>query len=448
MPREKVAAGLRCLILITVFVMARTSPGPRNALFDVVISFGAAYVLVSTFLPWGRYDMRRAALAMLSADIVLITALIYSQSGVYSEYYLLYYLPILHASVRLDFRDAVGTCLLSAASYFLIGLVHGPDVTVTTTVISRVLTFTVSAALMAGFFVMLSREQRAYHRLNRYYQDAMQAKSEFLSRVSHEFRTPLTAIVGFSQLLYEHDEALDENRKREYLVIVREQSQHLARMIEDMLALSRVDEGAMVLKRQPTHLPDVVESALMLLDHPGDRERVEISQEPRTRAVWADRSKAEHVLARLLHAALTLSGESAQVSVRIGPAVDDEFVQVTIQTSEWEATEEDVEPLLAREEIASVKARRSGKHLGLAASRALVELHDGRIWVEDNAGAGAAVCFTLPAHRAQETGPEVIVGLGADSSMAGAEANGEGHDRGRRPVRAEAHAGQSGTVGG
>ncbi len=319
MPREKVAAGLRCLILITVFLMARAQDGGHSRLFDLVISVGAAYVLVSSFLPWSRYDPRRSTLTMLAADIMLITALIYADAGIYSEYYLLYYLPILHASVRLNFRDAVGTSLLSAASYLLIGLVRGSEATVTTSVISRVLTFTISASVMAGFFVLLSREQRAYQRLNQYYQEAIAAKSEFLSRVSHEFRTPLTAIVGFTQLLYEHESGLDPDRKREYLVIVREQSQHLARMIEDMLDISRIDEGRLVLKREAVYLPDVIESALLQLDHPEERERVQISVEPRTRTVWGDPNELEQVMARLLDTALGLAGDSAPVAVRIGP---------------------------------------------------------------------------------------------------------------------------------
>jgi signal transduction histidine kinase len=443
MPREKVAAGLRCLILITVFLMARAQDGGHSRLFDLVISVGAAYVLVSSFLPWSRYDPRRSTLTMLAADIMLITALIYADAGIYSEYYLLYYLPILHASVRLNFRDAVGTSLLSAASYLLIGLVRGSEATVTTSVISRVLTFTISASVMAGFFVLLSREQRAYQRLNQYYQEAIAAKSEFLSRVSHEFRTPLTAIVGFTQLLYEHESGLDPDRKREYLVIVREQSQHLARMIEDMLDISRIDEGRLVLKREAVYLPDVIESALLQLDHPEERERVQISVEPRTRTVWGDPNELEQVMARLLDTALGLAGDSAPVAVRIGPGGDgEEEVQASIHVPEWDSQEEKLAPLADTSDHHLTLARSSGKGLGLVVARALIELHQGRIWVEEDQVAGAAICFVLPAYRVKQAGPEVIVGSGA----AGAEANGEGHDRGRRPVRAQAHAGQPESV--
>lgn len=446
MPREKVAAGLRCLILLTVFVMARAQNAPHSRLFDIVVSVGGAYALVTSFLPWARYDVRRSTLAMLAVDIMLITMLIYADSGIYSDYYLLYFLPILHASVRLNFRDAIGTSVLSAASYLLIGLLQGTDSTVTTSVISRVLTFTASSSLMAGFFMLLSREQRAYHQLNKHYEDAIKAKSEFLSRVSHEFRTPLTAIVGFSQLLYEHEATLDPARQHEYLVIVREQSQHLARMIEDMLDLSRIDEGRLVLKRDALQLSDVVESAFMLLDHPEDRERVEVSVEPRTRTVWADKNEMEQVLARLLHAALRLADRSDTVAVRIGPGVEDDAVEVSIHVPRCDESEEALAPLLDDTSALALQRRATSKGLGLAAAKALIELHGGRVWVEENYDTSVAISFVMPVCQPKETGPEVIVGTTSRVGSAGAEAHGEDHDRGRRPVRAQAHAGQPESV--
>jgi two-component system cell cycle sensor histidine kinase PleC len=445
-PRDRVAAGLRCLILVTVFAMARLQATPHSRLFDIVVVVGAIYVVVSSFLPLSRYDPRRSTMAMLAIDIMLITMLIYADSGIYSDYYLLYFLPILHASLRLNFRDAVGTSVLSAMSYLLIGLLEGTGSTVTTSVISRVLTFTLSASLMAGFFIMLSREQRAYQQLNKHYEDAIQAKTEFLSKVSHEFRTPLTAIVGFSQLLYEHKDELDPTRQQEYLVIVREQSQHLARMIEDMLDLSRIDEGRLVLKRDAVHLADTVDAALMLLDHPEDRERVEVSVEPKTRTVWADRNEMEQVMARLLHTALTLPDNSAPMRVQIGPAVEEDWVQVGLHISRLDEWDEALAPLTDSAETAAVR-RSNGKCLGLAVARALVELHGGRIWVEEGYDTGIAITFALPACQPKDTGPEVIVGVTSGSDSAGAEANGEDHDRGRRPVRAKAHAGQPGSIG-
>ena len=447
-PREKIAAALRCLILITVFTMTRLQAEPRTAAFDAVVMSGAAYVLLTTFLPWGRWDVRRATLGMLAMDVLLITALIYTQSGVRSEYYLLYYLPILHASVRLNLRDAAGTCLLAAVSYLLVGILERPEAAITTSVISRVLTFSTSAGLLAAFFIMLSRERRAFDQLTRHYENATRAKSEFLSQVSHEFRTPLTAIVGFSQLLNEHKQDLDPSRQHEYLSVIREQSQQLARMIEDMLDITRMDDNRLELRQSAQRVGEVVESAMMLLDNTSDRERVNVTVEPGTPLTWVDRSEMEQALSRILHNALSSSEDGESVSLAVGPAPDEAgWVRITVTARGLDIEEEDLQLVFGPSAAVLTERPSSGRALGLAVARALVEMHGGRIWVEDT-GEGAAICLTVPRYVVKEGGPQVIV-TAEGSAKQGAEAyvEGESDDSGRRSVRTETGARQPEPLG-
>jgi K+-sensing histidine kinase KdpD len=349
----------------------------------------------------------------------------------------------MHASIRLNFRDAAGTCMLAAASYLLVGILERPDSTVTTSVLSRVLTFSASAALLAGFFVLLARERRTLERLTERYERATQGRSEFLSRISHEFRTPLTAIVGFSQLLYEHEDDLDPSRQHDYLTMIRQQSQELARMIEDILDIARIEDNELRLQLGAVKLPEAIESAMMMLDRAGDRERVTVTVEPGTPMAWADRHELEQVLNRVLYVALALTGEEQPVGLRT--AADDEDDQVLVSvTASGLAVDEDEFALLFGPSAAVLTERpSSSRALALAASRALVELQGGRIWVDDADGAGASISFTLPKYRVKKAAAEVIVGE-TESGDAAAEAYGEdeGHDSGRRPVRAETGAGQ------
>lgn len=439
-PRERIAAALRCLILITVFVMARLQPESRSATFDAVVIAGAVYVLLTTFIPWGRWETRRTTLGMLAVDTLLITALIYTQSGVRSEYYLLYYLPILHASVRLKLRDAAGTCVLAAVSYLLVGILERPDATVTTSVISRVLTFSVSAALLAAFFILLSRERQAFDRLTKTYEHAIRAKSEFLSQVSHEFRTPLTAIVGFSQLLHEHEKELDPNRQHEYLTVIREQSQQLARMIEDMLDITRIDDGRLELRPAPHKVGEVVDSSLMLLDNASQRERVVVSVDAGTPLIEVDRGEMEQALSRLIYAALTGVDEDVNVSVHAAPADDrKDEVKITVRAQGLDVGEQDMAVVFGPSAAVLTERPSSGRALGLAVARALVEMHGGRIWVaEDDPGAGA-ISAVVPRYQAKEGAPNVIVDSGIPGEQ-GTETDveAEGVDSGRRPVRSEA----------
>ncbi|MFB3882166.1 MAG: sensor histidine kinase [Armatimonadota bacterium] len=433
-PSEKVGAALRCLILLTVFSMAWVAPAGvsvgagikflpfgRSTAFDLVVLVGALYVLATTFLPWSRYDVRRTSLVMSAMDVLLITALIYTQSGVRSEYYLLYYLPILNASVRLGLRDAAGTCVLAAAAYFLVGILERPDTTVTTTVISRVLTFSISAGLLAGFFMMLSRERRAFDRLTKHYEEATKAKSEFLSRVSHEFRTPLTAIVGFSQLLYEHKQELDPNRQHEYLTVIREQSQQLARMIEDMLDITRIDDGRLRLNQTACRITDIIESSLMLLDSQAERDRVSIAAPTASPIVWADRGEMEQAFSRIIYNALEASGDEAVVSMAVSMADDNKNdVKVTVEAPGLNITDEDMAAVFGPSAAVLTQKPSSGRALGLAVSRALIEMHGGRVWAEDNKSGGSTIHVMVPRYRVKEGGPNVIVGLAAEAGIPGA----------------------------
>jgi K+-sensing histidine kinase KdpD len=439
-----IAAALRCLILITVFAMARLSGYERAPAFDIVIGIGAAYVVLSTIAVRTSSDVRRRTLVMLAVDVLLISALITAQEGVRSEYYVLYYLPIIHASIRLNFRDAAGTCVLAAASYLLVGMLERPDSAVTTTVLSRVLTFAVSAAVLAGFFILLARDQRAFHALSERYRRATQGKSEFLSRISHEFRTPLTAIVGFSQLLHEHEDDLDPSRQHDYLTVIREQSQELARMIEDILDIARVEDNELRLHPEAVKLSEAIDSAMLLLDRPTDRERVAVTVTPGTPMVWADRHETEQVLNRLLHTALTLTGDGEQAELHAGLAErGDDEVLLRVTAPGLAVDEQDLALLFGPSAAVLTERPSSGRALGLAASRVLVELQGGRIWVDDAEGAGASINFTLPKHRRAEGAPEVILAeAGAGDAVAEAHGEDQSDDSGRRPVRAEAGAGQ------
>jgi K+-sensing histidine kinase KdpD len=128
--------------------------------------------------------------------------------------------------------------------------------------------------------------------------------------------------------------------------------------------------------------------------------------------------------------------------VRIGPAVAEDEVQVSIHIADCRDSEEALAVLMDDAGASAMQRRATSKGLGLAVSKALIELHGGRIWVDENYDTGVMIAFVLPVCQPKETGPEVIVGFASGAGSAGAEANGEDHDRRRRPVRTEAHARQ------
>lgn len=402
--RDKAAVAVRCLILLTVFVMARFNGSPEaNPRLDWLLALGAIYVLTTTITGVRHRSERETDLVMLAVDIGLITGLIYLQGGIRSEYYLLYYLPILHASVRLNYRDAIGASLLVAAAYLLVGLVRGPEGQVITTPLVRTATFGLSALILATLFALLAREARAYQQLSIWYREANEAKSRFVSTVSHEFRTPLTAILGFSELL--RSTQVDPERQREYLDIIKSQSERLARLIEDLLDLSRIESGRITLQKEPFDIGKLIQETLAMLPAEMHTHLFRVEAEPDLPPARGDRDRIAQVLTNLVGNAIKYSEPGAEITLRAHLVPTDGSgpqVQVDVVDQGIGIPPEDRPRLFERFfRGAHGDDDPRGTGLGLSIAKVIVESHGGRIFVESEPGHGSTFSFTLPVHAAR-----------------------------------------------
>ena len=274
----------------------------------------------------------------------------------------------------------LGGAALVVASQGLVGRVAG-----------GVLSMSVMAFLGRACF----RERRARLQIQRALQESVEERRRFIATISHDFRSPLTAVVGFAQLLCDQEESLDPQRRREYLRVIREQSQRLGRMIEDTVDLSRMAEGRLEINPTDLRLEEVVESALTSLDHPADRDRITLALSPDAPSVWADQYELEQILDRLLHLALTRSAQGAQVTVQA--AVSDGIVRITVRADGLDTTGEQFRPLHGDLEAAYTLGKQDQRCLSVATTRALAELQSGSVHAEDD-----AITLTLPAATADE----------------------------------------------
>ena len=274
----------------------------------------------------------------------------------------------------------LGAAALAVASQSAVGRVAG-----------GVLSMSVMAFLGRACF----RERRARLQIQRALQESVEERRRFIATISHDFRSPLTAVVGFAQLLCDQEESLDPQRRREYLRVIREQSQRLGRMIEDTVDLSRMAEGRLEINPTDLRLEEVVESALTSLDHPADRDRITLALSPDAPSVWADQYELEQILDRLLHLALTRSAQGAQVTVQA--AVSDGIVRITVRADGLDTTGEQFRPLHGDLEAAYTLGKQDQRCLSVATTRALAELQSGSVHAEDD-----AITLTLPAATADE----------------------------------------------
>lgn len=213
------------------------------------------------------------------------------------------------------------------------------------------------------------------------------ARREFIAKVSHDLRTPLTAIKGFVVNL--QDSAPAEMQPA--LATMDEQTERLIRLVNDLLTLSRLQRGELRLRLAPTDLADVARSAAALAGEQAKRLGVSLDLDlPETAAVSADADRLQQVVVNLLDNALraTPAGGSLRVRVRAG---EGEIALVVLDNGRG-LTEE----AAARAFEPHVAGPGGGAGLGLTIAREIVKAHGGRIWLRPRPEGGAEAGFALP----------------------------------------------------
>jgi signal transduction histidine kinase len=231
-------------------------------------------------------------------------------------------------------------------------------------------------------------------------EDAM--KTQFLANISHDLRTPLTAIITHAEIL--RDGILGElnPRQRESVVGMISGGRQLLDMVGDILTYARsaanqlttshTEFGIDALIEQVTTLngPLIAKRALTLT--------VDVARDlPHIRA---DRDKIHHVLSNLLGNAIDFTSSGGRVWIRAAMASQEPRPTIFVEVGDTGIGIAPEHHELVFREFAQVDASPSRAHhgtgLGLAIARKFVELHDGRIWVESALGQGSRFCFTLP----------------------------------------------------
>jgi two-component system, OmpR family, phosphate regulon sensor histidine kinase PhoR len=221
-------------------------------------------------------------------------------------------------------------------------------------------------------------------------------RQDFIANVSHEFKTPLTAIQGFAETLL--GGALDDktNRKR-FVEIIREHAWRLARLTDDLLKLSRIEAGRLELELRPIKVEALVnscvETARLKAEAKGLRIHVQLPEG--LPPVRGDGAQLAEVLQNLLDNALQYTPSGGQIDVTASSS--DREVTFTVADTGIGIPESDLARIFER--FYRVDAARSreagGTGLGLAISRHIVEAHGGRIWVESAVGQGSRFHFSV-----------------------------------------------------
>lgn len=218
--------------------------------------------------------------------------------------------------------------------------------------------------------------------------------ADAVTTVSHELRTPLTLIHGFAELLALRELPVERQRAaaREVLGAAR----RLARLIDDLLSVSRMESGKLVLERRPLDLAALVEQTVSPFRAMAPRHTLRRHVQPGLPVIWGDADRLAQVLTNLVGNAIKYSPKGGEVLVAIGH--DQWQVRVDVRDHGIGMSDAELGRLFEkfyraeREEVRHC----GGTGLGLYISKRLVEMHGGRIWAESSLGRGSVFSFTLP----------------------------------------------------
>ena len=228
-------------------------------------------------------------------------------------------------------------------------------------------------------------------------QRATQLKSQFLAGMSHELRTPLTAILGFSELLEEQSQTHFDERQQRWIGHIRTAAKHLLQLINDVLDLSKIEAGQLMLELESFDAATVVPEILSVLKPLLLLKKIEVEGEMADGAkVVADRIRFKQVLYNLLSNAIKFTPEHGHVALACSR--HDGLMQFSVRDSGIGIAPQHLEFVFERFTQVGENSRglQEGTGLGLAITRRLVEAQGGKIWAESELGKGSCFSFTVP----------------------------------------------------
>lgn len=230
------------------------------------------------------------------------------------------------------------------------------------------------------------------HRLER-------VKSDFISTLSHELRTPLTSIKGYTSLLLHPKGRFDSASQREFLETIDRQSNHLLRMIEDMLDVSRIEAGKLELKKHPVKLKPLMEKVVVNLRLITKIHQFKILFPSDFPDVLVDPDRIEQVVTNLVDNAIKYSPEGGPIVIE--GRKENTQVVVSVHDEGIGIAQKDLDNLFERFQRvdSSLTRQTGGTGLGLFIARSLVELHGGKISCESQVGKGSTFTFSLPVQK-------------------------------------------------
>ena len=254
--------------------------------------------------------------------------------------------------------------------------------------------FAAHAAIAIGNARLFEGERQAVARL----EELDRLKSDFVATVSHELKTPLTAIIGAAKTVSRKGPNMKPGQREEFMRMIERQGARLLRLVEDVLTTARIESGQRRLRRELVDLRAAVEPLIdeLHLTSVGHERDIRLVSEPERPTVWGDLSALQQIAGNLLENALKYGTEGTPVEITVKELPTESVIEVRDQGPGL--TTEEIETIFERfRQVDSTSTRKvGGVGLGLFIVKSLVDAHRGRIEVESDVGKGTTFRVSFP----------------------------------------------------
>ncbi|HYA00651.1 MAG TPA: ATP-binding protein [Candidatus Binatia bacterium] len=376
---------------------------------DLLLGIWAIFTLATTVaLLINRIPTRRVQYAMLALDIAVASGLVDLTGGFQSELGIVFYLVIIASSLRFGLAGSLICASSITLLYLGIGLLdHGQLNGPTINLFAQRLFLFMVIALISG---LLSREMiqsRARQLTHTYELEAVafnelrevdRIKSDFMMLASHELRTPLTKIKAWVSLMQDAGDRLPQSARDEGIRELRVESEHLARLTDNLLAIAQLESGEIRLKTTACDLANVIGETISRFIESADRSRFLVTITPDAARVMADAERLALTLACLVDNALKFSPESEPVTITSHR--DGAYALIGVHDNGRRIPDSEADRVFASfyQVESPLLRQRGGFGVGLYLARQLVERMGGRIWIDNSRVRGNTFVIALPGH--------------------------------------------------
>lgn len=217
-------------------------------------------------------------------------------------------------------------------------------------------------------------------------------RKDFMSNVSHEIKTPIAAITGFTEILL--DGSIDESERQEYLEVINKESMRISRLCENMLHMSRLDSQVIVSNLQKIRLDEQLRKCIILLSEKWSDKEIDFSIDLEKVSIFSDYDMLQQVWINLIDNAIKYSGENCKIDISV-KRLDDKSVKVSIRDNGIGIEEEKLHRIFDKFYQCEESHKKSGSGLGLSISKRIVELLHGTIECRSKKDSGTTFEVTL-----------------------------------------------------